>query len=123
MPTSAAGSFPTPGLNSNPVPNQPLLAKSTSRGVEWLKDKQDALATVAMEALKANPKNEKIGITPADIRIMLEQNPSYIQLCDLLEKEGARFHRGQLARQLLSSVPDLTAPQRGLSQTICSTTP
>ena len=43
---------------------------------------------------------------------MLDQNPSYNQLCDMLEKKDLKFHRGQFASQLLSSVPDLTTPAR-----------
>ena len=113
MPSPSAGSYSTPGLDDGPLPNQPLPARTASGGVEWPKDKRDALAASAIQALSANLENEKVGITPADIHTMLEQNPSYIQLCDLLEKRGLRFHRGQFARQLLSSVPDLTTPSKG----------
>lgn len=113
MPSSSPGSFPSPGIENGPVPNQPVPARTPSGGVEWPKDIRDALAASAIQALKANPENEKVGVTAADIHAMLEQNPSYIQLCDLLEKRGLRFHRGQFARQLLSSVPDLTTPSKG----------
>ena len=112
MPSPSAGLYTAPGPANGPVPNQPLPAATASGGVEWPKDKRDSLAASAIQALKANPENEKIGVTPADIHSMLEQNPSYIQLCDLLENRGLRFHRGQFARQLLSTVPDLSAPSK-----------
>lgn len=115
MQTSAAsaGSFQMVGLENGPTTNLHRPARTASGGVEWPKDKRDALAASAIEALKANPENEEVGVTSAVIHTMLEQNPSYIQLCDLLEKKGLKFHRGQFARQLLSSVPDLSTPQKG----------
>lgn len=124
MSSPSAGLHTTPGLLDNgPVPNQPLSARTALGGVEWPKDKRDALAASAIQALKANPENEKVGVTPADIHTVLEQNPSYIQLCDLLEKKGLRFHRGQFARQLLSSVPDLTTPSKGKDSSQPAPTP
>jgi hypothetical protein len=99
-------------VTKEPVPKQPLPAKSASGGVEWPRDKRDSLAAAAIQALKSNPENEKVVLSPTDIHAMLEQNPSYVQLCDLLEKKGLKFHRGQFARQLLSTVPDLTTPQK-----------
>ena len=113
MPVPTTGSFPTPGLENTPVPNQPLPSRSSSGGVAWPEEKRAALAAAAIDSLKGNPENENVAITPADIRAMLDEEPSYVQLCGLLEGKGLKFHRGQFARQLLSSVPDLTAHSKG----------
>jgi hypothetical protein len=111
MPEASAGAFPSAGLGSSiPAPNQPLPATTSGGGVEWPKEKRSALAEAAIESLKADGRNEGVEITQDEIIAMLEQNPSYIQLCGMLEKKGLRFHRGQFARQLLVSVPDLTTP-------------
>ena len=99
--------MPTPP-QPGPIPNQPLPAKMASGGVEWPRDKRDTLARAAIDALKADPQNQSVELSPDDVHNMLEQNPSYIQLCVLLEQKGFKFHRGHFARQLLSSVPDLT---------------
>jgi hypothetical protein len=97
---------------TGPVPDQPLPANAVGGGVEWPKDKREALARSAISALKADPANAAIEITAQDINTMLDQNPNYIDLCDMLEKKGLKFHRGHFARQLLASVPDLTKAQK-----------
>jgi hypothetical protein len=84
----------------------------TATSVEWPKDKREALAKAAIEALKSHSENASITISAEDIIAMLDTNPNYIKLCDLLEEKGLKFHRGQFARQLLASVPDLTKAQR-----------
>lgn len=113
--TEKAPRTPAP---SGPVPTQPLPARAAGGGVEWPEDKREALAKAAIEALKADKANESIEITTQDINAMLDQNPNYIDLCDLLEKKGLQFHRGQFARQLLASVPDLSKVQKADPPTI-----
>ncbi|KIW87479.1 uncharacterized protein Z519_11802 [Cladophialophora bantiana CBS 173.52] len=78
----------------------------------WPEDKRNALAEVAVKFLKAFPENAEIGISPKDIHGILEQNPSYTDLCMMLEKKGLKFHRGQFARQLLNHVPQLRGPAK-----------
>ncbi|ETI20934.1 hypothetical protein G647_07277 [Cladophialophora carrionii CBS 160.54] len=89
---------------------QGLPPKGPAVGTIWPEDKRKALADAAIKALKEVPENALVTITPPDIDGMLEQNPSYIDLCELLEKKGLKFHRGQFARQLLSNVPYLNGP-------------
>jgi hypothetical protein len=90
---------------------QPLPARTSSGNTIWPEEKRKALAEAAVNALNTEPANCDKGISTQTIRDMLEQNPSYIDLCKLLEERGLRFHRGQFARQLLSSVPDLATTQ------------
>ena len=119
LPYPQPASLDGPGLSTSvppqpgPIPNQPLPAKMASGGVEWPRDKRDALAKAAIDALKADPQNQSVELSPDDVHNMLEQNPSYIQLCDLLEQKGFKFNRGHFARQLLTSVPDLTTSMKG----------
>lgn len=103
--TDAAQKQPEPA----PVPmNRPAPKRITSATI-WPESKRNALAEAAIQTLNGTPENRAIGMTTDDIRAMLLQNPSYMDLCETLEKRGLRFHRNQFARQLLSSVPDLTA--------------
>jgi len=129
VPTSGSAPTPTPlpAPGSTPVvinsakPTQPvslsqgLPPKGLNGGTIWPEDKRTALAEAAVRslkefALKGYPGNADIEITPADIHVILESNPSYIDLCETLEKKGFRFHRGQFARQLLANVPFLNSP-------------
>ena len=105
-----------PSLTQHPVPGhqpvpQHLPARPSSGNTIWPEEKRKALAEAAVRALEAEPANRDKGITTRTIRDMLEQNPTYIDLCKLLEDRGLRFHRGQFARQLLSNVPDLATTQ------------
>ena len=102
----------TEPLPTGPPLMQPLPAKNATGGVEWPKDKRAALAKAAIDALKSEAANTSIEIPPTDITTMLDQNPNYIELCELLELKGLKFNRGQFARTLLSSVPDLSKGQK-----------
>lgn len=86
--------------------------KPPSGSTIWPEDKRNALAVAAVACLKefaskGYPGNADIEITPKDIHAILEANPSYVDLCEILEKKGFRFHRGQFASQLLANVPFL----------------
>ncbi|KAI1624061.1 hypothetical protein EDD37DRAFT_397031 [Exophiala viscosa] len=97
-------------LAKSPLLTQGLPPRGPSGGTIWPEEKRNALAGEAVKALKANPANEQVNISPADIHAMLEKNPGYIDLCQMLEDKGLKFHRGQFARQLLSNVPYLNTP-------------
>ena len=95
---------PAHGRQSVP---QPLPARTFSGNTEWPEEKWKELTEAVVKALNAERANRDKGITTRTIRDMLEQNPSYIDLCKLLEDRGLKFHRGQLARQLWSNVSGL----------------
>ena len=46
-------------------------------------------------------------ITTQEIHELLDQNPSYTQMCEILEYRGFVINRSQFARVLLKAVPDL----------------
>lgn len=114
---SAAGKVPAQALVPVSTPTatgkaKPAPSVDLSRGTIWPEDKRNALAAAAVNCLrefahKGYPGNANIEITPMDIHAILEGNPSYVDLCEILEQKGFRFHRGQLARQLLVNVPFL----------------
>jgi len=106
-PAALAGAFTFSAETGSPTERS---APKQSSGTVWPLEKRNALTSTALRALKANHENTDISLTEDDLRKMLENNPSYITLCELLEQRGLKFHRGHFARELLNSVPDLKTP-------------
>lgn len=75
----------------------------------WPLEKRAALTDAALKSLKAIPANTHIQLTEEDLYQMLDKNPSYTELCQLLEDKGVTLNKGQFAREILNSVPDLIA--------------
>jgi hypothetical protein len=112
-PTQAISQPPrTTNEMSMPVPAQTLPPMSPDGGTIWPEAKRKALAEAAQKALMGLTANKDKSITAAEIHALLEQNPSYIELCAKLEAKGFVFHRGQFARFLLNNVPDLSSPSQ-----------
>ncbi|EXJ84601.1 hypothetical protein A1O3_05271 [Capronia epimyces CBS 606.96] len=103
---------------TSPPLSQGLPPKVLSGGTIWPEEKRNALAEAAVKSLTSLPENSEIEIGPADIHSMLDKNPSYIDLCEMLEGKGLKFHRGHFARQLLSNVPYLNSPQTRAKEAI-----
>ena len=91
---------------------QGQTGKLANGGTLWPQEKRKSLAEAAVKALNANPANIDKKTTVQMIHDLLEQNPSYIDLCTMLEHRGLVLHRSQFARSLLSNVPDLASPQQ-----------
>ena len=72
----------------------------------WPEDKKHQLAEAARDALTKSPNNGKV-ITADELHHLLDQNPSYTAMCEILEGRGFVIDRGQFARTLLNAVPDL----------------
>lgn len=111
-PVSTTG--PIPGSSATPTPPTNPQAPSKpsppqSGGTYWPENKKRQLAEAARNALISSPKNHGKQITADEIHQLLDQNPSYTQMCEILEYRGFVIDRGQFARLLLSSVPDLGA--------------
>ncbi|RMY25076.1 hypothetical protein D0866_11217 [Hortaea werneckii] len=85
-------------------PNQPVAAQANTS--LWPPQKKGALAEAAGKWLLSLPENSGRRISTETIIIILERNPSYVQLCEALEAHGFRFERSLLARELLKAVPD-----------------
>ena len=116
---SAAG---TQSLQQKPSSTTPTLAgkipqqqprPSKPGETYWPENKKRKLAEAARITLTTGSQNAGKQITTAEIHELLDQNPSYTQMCEILESRGFVIDRSQFARTLLSAVPDLgsaTAP-------------
>ncbi|SMR58270.1 unnamed protein product [Zymoseptoria tritici ST99CH_1E4] len=116
--TPAAAPPPT-GPSSNfratqAAPPTPAPAQQTNAAL-WPPHKKGALAEAAAKWLALLPQNQGTGrhISREQVLKILDTNPSYVQLCEMIEKEGIRFERSALAKELLKAVPDGMKSQAG----------
>ena len=99
---------PTP---SYPSPYNARIPKPSTSTI-WPEHKKTALAIVGKHILESAAANTGKTITVDDIRSLLDQDPSYDQLCQTLESRGFVFERAKFARRLLDAVPHTnTDPQ------------
>ena len=85
----------------------------------WPENKKRTLAEAARKTLITDPQNAGKQITTTEVHDLLDQNPSYTQMCEILEYRGFVIDRSQFARTLLSAFPDLgaaTAPDARTTQ-------
>ena len=75
----------------------------------WPEHKKRALADAARIALTSTHPNANKTIKTEEIHELLDQNPSYTQMCEILEYRGFVIDRGQFARLLLAAVPDMNS--------------
>ena len=96
---------------STAASSQPVPAKSAPPpkpgATYWPESKKEALADAARNALISAAANHGKTITTQEIHGLLDTNPSYTQMCEILEYRGFVIDRGQFARVLLKAVPDL----------------
>ncbi|OBT65592.1 hypothetical protein VE03_05512 [Pseudogymnoascus sp. 23342-1-I1] len=85
---------------ANPRPPQ--------QGSTWPTDKRDAIAITAANVLNEIPENAGKKILARQIRDMLEGNPSYLELCEMIEKLGFKMDRARFAKTLLAVLPGNT---------------
>lgn len=105
---------PTPVLGQSAIPTAPAKSQAQDKptapkpgGTYWPEHKKQQLAEAARMALTSTPQNVGKEITSDEIHQLLDRNPSYTQLCEILEYRGFVIDRGQFARLLLSAVPDM----------------
>ncbi|KAI9809933.1 MAG: hypothetical protein M1825_000366 [Sarcosagium campestre] len=100
---------PHQSTHNQPAANTPKSASKSapveSKGAIWPASRKAALADTAARTLCAAPENAGKSITGREIHDILDQNPSYIDLCSILEGKGLVLNRAQFARTLLSAVP------------------
>ncbi|TID21275.1 hypothetical protein E2P81_ATG04561 [Venturia nashicola] len=102
------------------TPSRPMSAQSKPGGLKpttgttvWPKEKKGQLAKTAASLLNAIPENAGCTIAPEAVSDMLDRNPTYIELCEMLEALGLKVERATFARGLLQSVPDVNSKQPG----------
>ena len=107
---TSTANYPQP-VAAQPAAAQPATAQpvppAKSGGTYWPESKKKALADAARIALTTTPPNQGKIITTQEIHDLLDQNPSYNQMCQILEYRGFVIDRGNFARVLLKAVPDL----------------
>ena len=77
-----------------------------SEGTIWPEAHKWKLATTAAAALTSTPANAGKQLSAEVIHQILNKNPSYTTLCEILEARGFTIERGPFARTLLAAVPD-----------------
>ena len=104
LPASSNSEPRTTPLNEGKVEQKSPIGKTV-----WPEHKKNALAEAAAKTL--NFQSTRVGrpTSSAEIRRLLDQNPSYAQLCEHLERKGFVLDRSQFARFLLASVPELNS--------------
>ncbi|KAL8857450.1 MAG: hypothetical protein Q9178_005944 [Gyalolechia marmorata] len=99
-----------------PVPG-PVQAPA-SGGTAWPEHKKWDLAVAAKNTLLASPINagRAKNVTAEQILGFLDQNPSFEQLCQMIEAKGLIIERSHFARSLLGAIPDIGASVRQRQQ-------
>ncbi|CAN9154046.1 unnamed protein product [Alternaria alternata] len=80
----------------------------------WPPEKKAHLASAAAAYL--NTLNVAHQVEPGQILSLLNSNPSYIELCEQLEKMGLKLDRAVFAKSLLTAVPDVNSVSRKSAQ-------
>ncbi|KAL8705206.1 MAG: hypothetical protein Q9201_001662 [Fulgogasparrea decipioides] len=110
----------TPAPTSGHTAGPPLAqGQPPSRGnTNWPEHKKWDLARAAKNTLLSYPMNagKAKDITSEHILDLLNQNPSFEQLCRMIESEGFILERSHFARSLLNAIPDMEAGVRQRQQ-------
>jgi hypothetical protein len=124
---TSASAIPAPATSAPPLASQkqaavqgqsqPPAPSSTKRPIPtvWPPAKRRALAEAAVRTLYLNPANRNKELNSPLILALLDKNPSYLELCEQLESRGIQLHRGNFAKALLQSVPDLASSSQSKS--------
>lgn len=100
---------PAPTTQSSVTPSPSTSIPRPTGQTHWPEGDKWALALAARDTLLAHPVNKGKEISSSDIRGLLDQGPSYDELCHILESKGFVVERTAFAQQLLSAVPRLQA--------------
>lgn len=90
-----------------PTQSTPRVVSATN-GTIWPADKKASLAAAAADILTTS--NPGKVVSSQEISTMLNQNPSYVELCEQLQGKGFVVDRSKFAKALLSAVPDINRP-------------
>ncbi|KAH7095580.1 hypothetical protein FB567DRAFT_430335 [Paraphoma chrysanthemicola] len=116
VPKEAMSTSVTKPATPVPASAAPMRAQAQPSSVRqggntiWPPEKKAQLASAAAEYLRSqNPGNP---VDSARILTMLDGNPSYIELCEQLERMGLKLDRAAFAKNLLTAVPDVNSTTR-----------
>ncbi|OBT79073.1 hypothetical protein VF21_02454 [Pseudogymnoascus sp. 05NY08] len=100
----------TPAAASQ-VTSRAAILPPSQQGSTWPTDKRDAIAITAATVLNEISENAGKKILARQIRDMLEGNPSYLELCEMIEKLGFKMDRARFAKTLLAILPSGSKPK------------
>ena len=92
-------------------PSPAAILPPSQQGSTWPTDKRDAIAITAATVLNEIAENAGKKILARQIRDMLEGNPSYLELCEMIEKLGFKMDRARFAKTLLAILPSGSKPR------------
>ena len=104
----------TPSAATGSCSTQPLAGPATN--TIWPPGKKLHLAEAAAKWLNSKFQNAGKHVTGEQVVSLLHANPSYLSLCESLERLGLFVDRAAFARALLSAVPDVNKTATGQSQ-------
>ncbi|PVI08539.1 hypothetical protein DM02DRAFT_5167 [Periconia macrospinosa] len=117
VPPKAAKPTKISKAKATPVPAQPIAKPVESPTINrpkgstvWPPEKKAHLASAAASYLSAHEPNRPVEAN--EILLMLDRNPSYIELCEQLEQIGLVLERAAFAKTLLAAVPDVNSGSR-----------
>ncbi|KAF2002961.1 hypothetical protein P154DRAFT_552936 [Amniculicola lignicola CBS 123094] len=87
-----------------PPPAHPVRKSGST---VWPEEKKGKLAMAAAQYL--NEQNPDHGLSSDKLLVMLNSDPSYLDLCKQLEDRGLRLDRAAFAKFLLEAVPDVNS--------------
>lgn len=106
-----------PLASTSAQPQQPASAvqppqndSAKKPGTQWPKgEKKKKIASAAAKYLLDRRTSQSVPTDASDIAKKLDDNPSYVELCEWIERRGFKLERDTFARALLQSVPDLNS--------------
>ncbi|KAL8780861.1 MAG: hypothetical protein Q9213_006273 [Squamulea squamosa] len=120
---SSSGSKPSrpsapTSTQGTPTPATATVQAPATGGTAWPEHKKWDLAVAAQRTLLASPINagRTKSITAEQIFGFLNQNPSFEQLCQMIEARGLIIERSHFARSLLEAIPDIGTSVRQRQQ-------
>ena len=98
-----------PGTSFAVAPGTQMYPPSSIGGTIWPEHKKESLSNTAQATLMNIPANADKTVTSLELRQLLDLNPSYTRLCEILEAKGFSFDRRHFALALLNDVPPNSA--------------
>jgi hypothetical protein len=117
--TAAALTATAPKPPAPPPGKTMTKANNAARGTIWPPEKKGQIASAAARWLSSLPGAPgRPPVTATQISSMLDKNPTYIELCEMIEQLGFKVERAAFAKALLTSVPDVNANRSAASPAI-----
>ncbi|KAL1792161.1 hypothetical protein ACET3X_009912 [Alternaria dauci] len=114
QPANASAPKPATPTIAQAIPVKPVQPNGSNTrpmgNSVWPPEKKAHLASAAAAYL--NAQNAAHSVETGQILSLLNSNPSYIQLCEQLEKMGLKLDRAVFAKSLLTAVPDVNSASR-----------